>query len=237
MDDASPAHLSTTPPTLRRFAASLRELASRRQVDETLQLAVDLAAELVRGCTFADLMFIGQGGATTPVSTGEVARAIDAFQDATGQGPCLDAATTREVVVAEDLRTDARWPDFGPHAAELGVRSVAAYQLFLHRNEDDRFGSLNLYGDRPKAFDEVAVELGAVFAAHCAAVLAAAIAHEGARAALESRDRIGQAKGVLMARHSVTASEAFEQLRTVSQERNIKLRDLADLVAERGELP
>jgi hypothetical protein len=221
----------------RRFAASLRELASRQAVDETLQLAVDLAAELVRGCDVADIMFIRPGGTTTPVSTDPVAVAIGRLQEETGEGPCLSTVDTEEVVIADDLRTDGRWPVFGPRAAELGVRSAASYQLFLHRNDGDRFGALALYGSGPAAFDADAIDLGEVFAAHCATVLAAAISQEGARVALESRDIIGQAKGILMARHQLSAAEAFDLLRVRSQSRNLKLRDLATLVADTGALP
>jgi AmiR/NasT family two-component response regulator len=48
--------------------------------------------------------------------------------------------------------------------------------------------------------------------------------------ALESRDVIGQAKGILMEREGVTADEAFEMLRSSSQHLNKKLRDIAAMV-------
>jgi AmiR/NasT family two-component response regulator len=55
--------------------------------------------------------------------------------------------------------------------------------------------------------------------------------------ALENRERIGQAKGVLAVSLGVTMDEAFEQLRRCSQQFNIKLRDIADHVARTGALP
>jgi hypothetical protein len=140
-------------------------------------------------------------------------------------------------VLAHDLATDDRWPDFAPRAVEMGVASALSFQLFLLRNDGDRLGALNLYGTRAGAFDEDAAALGEVFAVHCAAVLASAIAKEGALAALESRDLIGQAKGILMAQHRVSAVEAFGLLREASQARNIKLRQLAQEVAAAGALP
>jgi AmiR/NasT family two-component response regulator len=45
--------------------------------------------------------------------------------------------------------------------------------------------------------------------------------------ALESRDVIGQAKGILMAREGCAPDAAFEMLRARSQQRNVKLRDVA----------
>jgi hypothetical protein len=229
--------LRAGPGGLRRFAASLRDLASRQAVDETLQLAVDLAAELIPGCDFADIMFIRPGGVTTPVSTDPLAVALDELQAATDQGPCVMAARDQTRVLSHDLATDERWPDFAPRAVEMGVASALSFQLFLLRNDGDRLGALNLYGTHAHAFDEDAAALGEVFAVHCAAVLASSIAKEGANAALESRDVIGQAKGILMAQHRVDAVEAFTMLREASQERNIKLRQLAQQVADTGALP
>jgi AmiR/NasT family two-component response regulator len=50
--------------------------------------------------------------------------------------------------------------------------------------------------------------------------------------ALQSRDVIGQAKGIIQAREHCGPDDAFERLRDISQHRNIKLRDLAKAVVE-----
>ncbi len=55
--------------------------------------------------------------------------------------------------------------------------------------------------------------------------------------ALASRDVIGQAKGILMERERLTSDQAFDLLRRASQMLNIKLREVADRVAETGERP
>ena len=54
-------------------------------------------------------------------------------------------------------------------------------------------------------------------------------AHEvdGIRAALETRDTIGQAKGIIMATMGCSADEAFALIRTQSQHENRKLADVA----------
>jgi hypothetical protein len=223
---------------LGRFAAALRELASRQEVDETLQLAVDLATELVRGCELADVMLLRKGGVTTPASSDPLALKIDRIQQECDEGPCLSAARMHPVVVSDELATDDRWPTFGPRAvAEAGVHSALSFQLYLHRNDGDRYGALNLYSTSPSAFVAESIALGEVFAAQCTTALASAIAREGAEAALASRDLIGQAKGILMATEQVTAEGAFELLRRTSQDLNVKLRDVADHVARVGTLP
>lgn len=59
--------------------------------------------------------------------------------------------------------------------------------------------------------------------------------------AVESRDVIGQAKGVLMERFGITADEAFDHLVHISQTTNTKLHAVAvDLTAcrhDRSRLP
>ena len=55
--------------------------------------------------------------------------------------------------------------------------------------------------------------------------------------ALETRDVIRMAKGIIMVNERITPDAAFEVLRPASQARNVKLRDLAGEVAETGLTP
>ncbi len=55
---------------------------------------------------------------------------------------------------------------------------------------------------------------------------------EALAGALDHRAVIEQAKGVLMVAHGVDADEAFQLLRSYSQDSNIKVRDLADRLVE-----
>jgi PAS domain S-box-containing protein len=52
--------------------------------------------------------------------------------------------------------------------------------------------------------------------------------------AIESHRAIGQAVGILVERHRVTPGQAFQQLRHASQDRNIRLREIAQRVIETG---
>lgn len=222
----------------RQFAASLRKLADRQGVDETLQLMVDLSVELIVGCDLADVMLVSPSGVTTPVATEPLAVAVDRAQTETGEGPCLHVALDPEPLVrVDDLGADPRWPSFGPRAVTLGVHSALSYRLYLGEDRSKRIGALNLYGHRPYAFDTGAIGLGEVFAAQCASVLSSAIELEGLRTALASRDAIGQAKGILMERYHLEGSDAFDLLRKTSQDRNIKLSRVADHVIAERRLP
>lgn len=55
--------------------------------------------------------------------------------------------------------------------------------------------------------------------------------------AVESHRLIGQATGILVERHKLLPAEAFERLRKASQQRNLKLRELAARVIETGAEP
>ena len=103
---------------------------------------------------------------------------------------------------------------------------------------DDRIlGALNLYSRRVDAFDESDMATALLFSTHAAIALSHAQTRAGdveltrqLREAIESRDVIGQAKGILMERERVDADAAFDMLRRASQRLNVKLRDVAGRV-------
>ena len=77
---------------------------------------------------------------------------------------------------------------------------------------------------------------GVVLAAHAAAAIMASRQSEQLESALSTRDRIGQAKGIIMERFGVDDVRAFEMLRRLSQDSNTPLVDVARRVIEtRGE--
>jgi AmiR/NasT family two-component response regulator len=86
-------------------------------------------------------------------------------------------------------------------------------------------------------FDDEDQEIGQLFASHAAVALAGAEHEENLRAGMSNRDVIGQAKGILMERHKLTAHQAFGVLARVSQELNRKLCDVAREFTETGALP
>lgn len=229
--DSAPAPV--TPPT-DTFAEVARALAHRRGLDDTLQGIVELAVQTVPGADHAAVSLVqGRGRVETVATSDELPCAVDAAQYATGEGPCLEALWDREAVHTPDLAVTDRWPAFAPRAVELGVRSMLSFRLFA---EADGTAGLNLYNGRPGAFDEQSVSVGHVFAVHAALAYEHAREVEGLRSALETRTLIGQAQGILMGRHRVRPDVAFDLLRTASQRRNVKLRDVAQQVVETGEL-
>jgi AmiR/NasT family two-component response regulator len=77
-----------------------------------------------------------------------------------------------------------------------------------------------------------------IFSAHVALAWGMLRRDEQFRSGLASRDRIGQAKGIVMERFDVDAVQAFELLKRLSQQSNTKLVDIAQRVIEtRGSQP
>ena len=75
-----------------------------------------------------------------------------------------------------------------------------------------------------------------MLAAPAGLAVSAARKIENLTVALESRDLIGQAKGILMERYKINGQEAFDLLVVASQRSNRKLREIADELASTGEL-
>ncbi len=217
------------------FAEIARELASARTLDETLQGVVDLACDVIEGCTSATISFIHRGGKiSSPAFSGRLAKDADMLQYEVGEGPCLQAIREHETYRIDDMEEEERWPRFTERVQELGVASMLTFRLFHGR---DTMGALNLYSQQPQAFDDEAEAFGTVFASHAAVALKSAISEAGDKEALESRDIIGQAKGILIERHGVSADVAFNVLRAASQRQNRRIRDIAEEIVRTAQLP
>jgi PAS domain S-box-containing protein len=80
----------------------------------------------------------------------------------------------------------------------------------------------------------VASQIADLLGVHLQVAIDRAAVEEGLRRAAESRQRIGQAVGVLVERRRTTPEEAFAELVQQSQQTNVKLREVARIVVETG---
>jgi hypothetical protein len=147
------------------------------------------------------------------------------------QGPCLDAAVDHSVIRCNDLGKDSRWPSFAKAAIAAGVHAMLSFQLYTHNG---RMGALNLFGLTPDVFALEAEALGAMLATHIANAFIADDKELQFKSALNSRDVIGPAKGMIMERVCVDAFRAFDLLTNLSQQSNTRLAEVAAEVVARG---
>lgn len=215
---------------------AVRALSSEDDRPHTLERLVAMAPDFFADCQFAGVSLVEGGTIHTPAATTEALRRLDEQQYVLGQGPCYDAIRRMATVVVDDLATDPRWPTWGRAMAEqLGIRSSLSFRLFTRA--ESTWGALNLYSLHPHAFTDEDVMHGQTMAAMTAVVLAKSINDEHLARALETRTHIGQAMGILMERYSLDGDRAFEVLRRLSSQSNVKLYDLAAEIVSTRQVP
>ncbi len=179
----------------------------------------------------------------TSACTDPLAAEAKEVQYQTGDGPCLHALRHAQVVCVDDTAAHGRWPRFARQATSLGIRSCLAVPLIA---DGGPAGAFILYARRPGAFGPAETHRAQRFARHASGALTLALrlaschdVNDQLRSSIVSRAVIDQALGVIMATERMPQDKAFALLRTMSQNTNVKLRDLAaDIVTSvSGERP
>ncbi|ULR48444.1 GAF and ANTAR domain-containing protein [Streptomyces deccanensis] len=220
-----------------QMASMARDLLAQDSVATTLERITASATELVEGCDAAGILVLHDRRLETLAPSDQLVIDSDRLQDWLGEGPCFDAAHSshgERVFRIHDLTAEQqRWPTYAPQAHNLGVGSMMGFLLYT---DDEDLGTLNLYSRTPGAFTAVSETAGLLLASHAAVAFSAARTHAQMQHAITTRHTIGEAMGILMGARHLTEEQAFDVLRRYSQENNIKLRDVAGLVRERGAL-
>ncbi|MEV7687832.1 GAF and ANTAR domain-containing protein [Streptomyces bungoensis] len=219
----------------REYAESMARLARQLLEQDSVQATLDeiaaSAVRLVAGCDAAGILAVRKGRTVTLAACGDVVASCDRLQGEVGEGPCFDLVRrkddSRVYRIADMSRPQPDWQRFASGARDLGVGSMTGVLLYAE-NED--FGALNLYSGRPGAFGEEIETAAWLLASHAAVALAGARTIDQLEHGLESRHAIGEAMGILMERHRLSEDDAFNVLRRISQEHNVKLRDVAQRV-------
>jgi GAF domain-containing protein len=210
--------------------AELARVTALKKVDDVLADVTATAEELIPGVDAAGVLLVGKAKKyETLAPTSELMFKLDELQMRTGEGPCLQAAVDEVVVRTDDFRNEPRFPHYAPEVVKLGVLSALSFKLYTAGRTA---GALNLFGFEPKPWDNEAETIGMVLAAHAAAAILASRGGEQLQSALSTRDRIGQAKGIIMERFKIDDVRAFAMLRQLSQDTNTRLTDVAERVID-----
>jgi GAF domain-containing protein len=215
------------------LALQMAELArsiALRKVDDVLADVTAAAMQLIDGVDIAGVLLVGTGGSfETRAPTADLMFKIDELQMRYLEGPCVQAALSEIVVRTDDFRNESKWPNYSPKMVELGVRSGLSFKLYT---ADRTAGALNLFAFEPRLWDTEAETIGMVLAAHAAAAILASRQGDQLQSALSTRDRIGQAKGIIMERFGIDDVRAFAMLQKLSQDSNTKLTEVAQRVID-----
>ncbi len=213
-----------------QLAEELSERLLPGDLDQTLARITTAATEVMPQVDYASITVKhADGRLDTFAQTDDLLLGLDAAQYELQQGPCFDAAVETTHRIAPFLETDDRFPAYAPLAVAAGIRAQAGIRLFDTPKKAQ--GALNLYSTTAGAFTDMDT-LTALFAHQAAVAVRYAQEVEDLRQAMATRRVIGQAVGVVMERYEMTDARAFAFLTRLSQERNVKLRLVAqELVA------
>lgn len=220
---------------LRAAARELAEHRSIRDLEQTLGQIVASAVHTIPRVDAGSISMYRDGRIETRHPSSEEIGRLDNTQSELHQGPCItaiDDPPESGIVVAQDLAgADAeRWPRFAPHVIEAGYRALMSTQLSL--DQGGGRAALNLYSATPDAFDSHARTLAGLFGIQAALLLYGSQQAALLQRAVDSRDLIGQAKGILMERFKADPETAFQMLVKSSQETNLKLTAVAQWLTE-----
>jgi hypothetical protein len=207
------------------------ELLSLANMSEARALSAlaGLAAWQVPGCCGACAAVWRDGELAASAATAPDAAALADPEAAAGAGP-LTTALRGCTVYCPDTLEEERWPDWAAEALARGVRS----SVHIARQLPSMTLVLALFGVRPAGLDATAAGVGEMLAGFGTAALASTLAYgEAQRTATQLRDSVAaravtdQAKGVLMHALGCDAAEALAIMRRESQQRHIKVTEVA----------
>ena len=213
------------------LSEAARSVGKAVSVEEALETIVHAAKLSLPGFDQVGVSTIDRrGNIETRAQTGNLVKQLDDLQYSLGEGPCMDTLRDAQVVEAPEIRHDQRWPRYVPAAVELGLLSQLAVKLYL--DDEGTLGGLNMYSTQSKDIDPEAITAADLFATHAALALGKVRALSSLNQALGSRETIGKALGVIMAKYNLDEQGAFGFLARLSSHTNVKMRDLAARVLD-----
>ena len=218
------------------YAALSQVVVGARPLDDTLATVARLASRVLPDQPEVSVTLLEQGVPRTPVATGAAARTLDERQYHDGSGPCLDACLSGQTITVSMTGSYALYPDLCEIALRLGVTHSLSVAMPV---TSVTAGALNFYCTSEEALDADAQRVAGTFASFAGLVLAQSSPSvdpldraSQLQAAVTSRARVEQARGILMAENHCSAAEAFELIVQLAHRNDITLRAAAELVID-----
>lgn len=172
-----------------------------------------------------------QGRRRSTGYTDDVVATADALQYELGQGPCLTAWAAESTVQIDDLQEDDRWPLWRQAVAGLPLRSTLSTALI---HDGKSIGALKVYSPLASAFSTQDRKQLMLLASPAATLLgsaqpdtAAGTASRALREALNTRDVIHTARGILMERHGLDPEASMRRMLDEASATRTDLRTVA----------
>jgi len=204
---------------------------------DALHEIIEAAIPLLRADGVGLMLADRQGELRWVTATNEAEQAFEQAQRDLGEGPCIDAHTTGQLVQTANLQADPRWPRLGPAARSHRVRGVLSAPLL---RDGQPIGTCNALTTVARGWTDADTGAVAAFAVVLGRLIGSITdARDKTRLtaqlqlALNSRVLIEQAKGAIMEREGVDAERAFELMRRRARSSERKLAEVAREVLAR----
>lgn len=213
-----------------RGAETIEVFAELAETCVTL-LPVSAAGVLLRDVS-GDLQVIG---ASSPS-----AHILDLFQVQNDEGPCLECLETGEQVFDISIGSTGRWPRFSDLALQHRFTSVYAFPL---RSRRVTVGALNLFATSPLEADRLVVAQALADAATLSLLQIDpktdnTIVIQRIQRAIEDRNTLDQARGMISQRFEIDPEEASRRLMEVARDLQMTVTSVARAVVHRdGDSP
>jgi GAF domain-containing protein len=216
------------PDDILTVASDLAEIARLVAADDfgaSTERFVNRIVRTVPGCDDALITVRSTAGVET------VHTSRDLGFDPLMPGPIVEAVTFREPRQLGDVVADQRWPAFATQLVNAGYRSCLTIPLST-RGDDSAV--LTLLSQRADQFGESTYDVVLLLTLHAGVAFDNASLYRDSqelvtqlRTALRTRSVVGRAQGLLMRDRGYDSDTAFQALKRASQNKNVKLRDLA----------
>jgi GAF domain-containing protein len=217
------------------IAAVLRQLTARLiasdDLDEALDDLVETAADLVEGASWCAVTLVRSGGPSTAAASPGLPESLLDGHGGACAGPSMEAIRTRDLILADDLAAETRWPQWRPRALEAGVKAVLSVPVDI---DEQAIGALTVYCAEPGLFT-TDVGLTAMLVAEHAGLLLSAVLDRGRRAgahaelteALADGETVNRAVGIMMVQRACSAEAALDVLRSTAARLGLPLTTVA----------
>lgn len=212
--------------------AQMSQVLLAVQTDDTvIKLVTELAVATLPGTLGAGVTLVDTQGKRTRAASNALVEQADQLQYTYDAGPCLAAWRDQAPVQVDDIREESRWPEWTAAVSTLGVRSMLSVPML---SAGRSMGAIKVYSDRPDAYDAGSVTVLELFAQQAAVLLANTQAVSDARqlsaqltAALDDRDVMAQATGILLAQGAKDVPAAVDTLRSAGQRAGTSVHSVA----------
>ena len=214
-------HVPTNPAVRKAVEDLVESLANIS--DDSLDALTAAARDTVPGADYASITLVHEDNRVeTLAPTDPLIAVVDQLQAELKEGPCYDAATDDAIYVAEDLAHDERWPNYGPKAVAHGIASQMG--IDLHHPGSQRLRSTSTPTTHGiSSTPSRRRNCSGLTPRSCWAMQPQTTTSKCPQQPQDDRP----STRIVMERYSIDEDRAFQFLIRVSQDSNVKVREVA----------